>query len=143
MDPLPFTEDPRTGSAATARCAGSARTASPAVMTLGNAALRWTFGHLTAWGQRSASSPRRSSTWAGRTTRSASCRCAAGRASSGGRAADRVEPGHHRDDRRWRLVRDTGFYVNFNHIFLRHGRDLRADPGGLPPDDARWMMRAS
>lgn len=118
MDTLPFTEDPRTGLGGHRTLRGFRQDRFVgSVMTLGNAELRWTFGHLTAWGQRfgfivapffdagrpydalGQLSPRN---W---------------RASYGG--ALRVA---------WNLAtivtvdygvssEDAGFYVNFNHIF--------------------------
>ena len=118
MDTLPFTEDPRSGLGGHRTLRGFRQDRFVgSVMTVGNAELRWTFGHLSVRGQRfgfiaapffdagrpydslGQLSPRR---W---------------RASYGG--ALRIA---------WNLAtivtidygvssEDTGFYINFNHIF--------------------------
>ncbi|HEX3764040.1 MAG TPA: BamA/TamA family outer membrane protein [Kofleriaceae bacterium] len=118
MDTLSFTEDPRTGLGGHRTIRGFRQDRFVgSVMTVANAELRWTFGHLTAWGQR-----------------------------FGFIAAPFVDAGRPYDSldqlslRNWRpsfggalriawnlatlatidygiSSEDTGFYVNFNHIF--------------------------
>ena len=118
MDSLPFTEDPRTGLGGNRTMRGFRQDRFiGSVMTLGNAELRWTFGHLTAWGQRFGfiAAPFLD---AGRPYDSLGQLSLRGwRASYGG--ALRIA---------WNLAtivtadygtssEDTGFYINFNHIF--------------------------
>jgi outer membrane protein assembly factor BamA len=118
MDSLPFTEDPRTGLGGNRTLRGFRQDRFVgSVMTLANAELRWTFGHLTVWGQRFGliAAPFFD---AGRPYDAlGQLSLRNWRASYGG--ALRVA---------WNLAtivtidygvssEDTGFYVNFNHIF--------------------------
>lgn len=118
MDSLPFTEDPRSGLGGNRTMRGFRQNRFVgSVMTLANAELRWTFGHLTAWGQRFGfiAAPFFD---AGRPYDSLGELSLRGwRASYGG--ALRIA---------WNLAtlvtidygvssEDTGFYINFNHIF--------------------------
>jgi outer membrane protein assembly factor BamA len=53
MDTLPFTDDPRTGLGGHRTLRGFRQDRFVgSVMTVANAELRWTFGHASAWGQR-------------------------------------------------------------------------------------------
>ena len=118
MDSLPFTEDPRAGLGGNRTMRGFRQDRFVgSVMTLANAELRWTFGYLTAWGQRFGfiAAPFFD---AGRPYDSFGELSLRGwRAAYGG--ALRIA---------WNLAtivtidygvssEDTGFYVNFNHIF--------------------------
>jgi outer membrane protein assembly factor BamA len=118
MDSLPFTEDPRNGLGGNRTMRGFRQDRFVgSVMTLANAELRWTFGHLTAWGQRLGfiAAPFFD---AGRPYDAlGQLSLRNWRASYGG--ALRIA---------WNLAtivtvdyglssEDTGFYVNFNHIF--------------------------
>lgn len=118
MDSLPFTEDPRIGLGGNRTLRGFRQDRFVgSVMTLANVELRWTFGHLTAWGQRFGFI--------------AAPFFDAGRPydSLGQLSLRNWRPSYGSALRiAWNLAtivtvdygvssEDTGFYVNFNHIF--------------------------
>lgn len=118
MNTLPFTEDPRAGLGGhrTLRGFRQDRFVGP-VMTLANAEIRWTFGHAAVWGQRFAfiATPFFD---VGRTFDKVSDVTLSGwRTSYGGalriswNQATVITVDYGRSDE------DTGFYINFGHIF--------------------------